>query len=192
MSVIRLGNGDLVGRPEKDLLILFTGLCISSYFLETIGLQMFMNGIEFKKSSKELALIAQQVASQGGCLASFGYEQSLPFYTGRRVMVVGGRGELEFGSRQGNQAAWFIDESDFMKLWQEKRQLIVLIKRADYERIAPQLVPAATVLGQKDKKMLICNQAEVPPGMMEARLNSTDRRPHVRGPGKPSAQKFAP
>ena len=147
------------------MLILFAGLCLGSYLLETIGLEAFMNGIAFKKSSKELALLAGKCAFHDSRLASFGYEQSLPYYTGKRVMVVGDRGELEFGSRQGNQAAWFIDESAFRKLWQEKRQLIVLIKGADYDRIAPQLVPAATVLGQKGRKMLICNQPVMPSGM---------------------------
>ena len=77
---------------------------------------------------------------------------------GRRVVVVGDKGELEFGSRQGNQGAWFIDEPDLMKLWRGKQLVLMLLKRADFERISPRLVPAAMVLGQKGKKMLICNR----------------------------------
>lgn len=155
-----LGTAIWLASRKKNVLIMFTGLCISSYSLETIGLQVFMEGIEFKKSSKELALLAQQATSQGGCLATFGYEQSLPFYTGKRVVVVGDRGELDFGSRQGNQTAWFVDETDFMRLWQRERPVVVLLKRADYERIAPQLVPEPLVLGYKGKKMLICNRTK--------------------------------
>ncbi|MDR3581430.1 MAG: glycosyltransferase family 39 protein [Oryzomonas sp.] len=147
----------LAGR-KKDLLILFAGLCISSYFLETIGLQVFMEGIELNKSSRELALLAQQATSQGGCLVSFGYEQSLPFYTRKRVVVVGDRGELDFGSKQGDQRAWFVDETGFIRLWQKKQPVVVLLKRTDFERIAPQLVPNASILGYKGKKMLICNR----------------------------------
>jgi len=147
----------LAGR-KKDMLILFAGLCLTSYFLETIGLQVFMKGIEAKKASKELALLAREAVSGDGRLVSFGYEQSLPFYTGKRVVVVGGRGELEFGSKQGDQSAWFIEEPDFMRLWQGDQPIVVLLKRAEYERIAAQLVPAAVTLGQKGKKMLICNR----------------------------------
>ena len=157
----------LSGR-KKNVLVLFAGLCLCSYFLETLGLQLFMEGIECKKSSKELALLAQQVTSQGGCLASFGYEQSLPFYAGKRVVVVGDKGELEFGSRQGDQAAWFVEENDFMRLWQKEYPVVVLLKRADYERIAPRLSPSACVLGSKGKKVLICNGSTaknpLPPG----------------------------
>jgi len=152
-----LGTAIWLAGRKKDVLILFAGLCLCSFFLETIGLQVFMEGIEFKKTSKELALLAQQVTSQGGCLASFGYEQSLPFYAGKRVVVVGDRGELEFGSRQGDQAAWFVDETDFKRLWQREQPVVVLLKVSDYQRIAPKLVPTASVLGYKGKKMLICN-----------------------------------
>lgn len=148
----------LAGR-KKGVLILFAGLCLCSYFLETMGLQAFMEGIAFKKSSKELALLAQQATSNGSCLASFGYEQSLPFYAGKRVVVVGDRGELEFGSRQGDQTSWFVGETDFIRLWQEKRPMVVLLKRAEFERISPRLVPPPSVLGSKGKKMLICNRA---------------------------------
>ena len=147
----------LAGR-KRDVLMLFACLCLGSYFLATIGLQVFMEGIELKKSSKELALQARRIAPPDGCLVSFGYEQSLPFYTGKRVVVVGDRGELEFGSRQGNQLAWFIEEPDFMRLWQGKRPVVVMLKRTDYERITPRLVPPAMVLGHKGKKMLICNR----------------------------------
>lgn len=146
---------------KRDILILFIGLCLGSFFLETVGLQVFLDGIEFNKSSRVLALLAKQIASPDGSLTSYGYDQSLPFYTGRRVVVVGGMGELEFGSKQGDQAAWFIDETGFLKLWQGKQQVIMLLRKKDYERISPRLVPKATILGHKGKKMLICNGAGV-------------------------------
>ncbi|WP_246153143.1 glycosyltransferase family 39 protein [Oryzomonas rubra] len=150
----------LTGRKMK-LLLLFAGLCLGSYFLETLGVQAFMGGIEYKKSSKELSVLGRQALSSGGCLVSFGYEQSLPFYTGKRVMVVGDRGELDFGSRQGYQTAWFIDEAGFERLWQGGRPVVALLKRADYERISPRLSPPASVLGSKGKKMLIYNGSVV-------------------------------
>ncbi|MDR3579220.1 MAG: glycosyltransferase family 39 protein [Oryzomonas sp.] len=147
-----------LGCHKKDVLILFVGLCLSSYFLETTGLQVFMDGIEYRKSSKELARLAGQITPPDGSLVSFGYEQSLPFYTGRRVVVVGNKGELEFGSKRGDQENWFIEIPDFKRLWQGGQQVVVLLKQADYEQIAPQLVPAAMILEHKGKKVLICNR----------------------------------
>ncbi|QEM66831.1 glycosyltransferase family 39 protein [Geobacter sp. FeAm09] len=100
----------LAGR-KRDLLILFAGLCLSSYFLETMGLQLFLERIELKKSSKELALLGRQATSRGGSLVSFGYEQSLPFYAEKRVVVVGGRVSWSSGagratSRPGLWRMW--------------------------------------------------------------------------------------
>ena len=169
--VFIMGVMTWLARRRKDLLILFIGLFFGSYLLETVSLHAFMENIEFKKSSKELALVAGEAVTDTGRLVSFGYEQSLPFYTGRRVVVVGGMGELQFGSRQGDQSAWFIEEPDFIRLWQEKPQVIVLLKKTDYERIADKLVPAAAILGQKGKKMLICNKS-----MQEVALPSGSKR----------------
>ncbi|HEY4744199.1 MAG TPA: glycosyltransferase family 39 protein [Desulfuromonadaceae bacterium] len=143
---------------RKESMTQFTVLCLGSCLLATVGLQTFMEGIALKKSSKELALLAKQAAPLEGSLVACGYEQSLPFYTGRRVVVVGGRGELDFGSRQGDQSGWFLDEADFIRLWREEHQVTALMKKTDYERISPRLTPKATVLGQKGKDVLICNE----------------------------------
>ncbi|HEY3307218.1 MAG TPA: glycosyltransferase family 39 protein [Desulfuromonadaceae bacterium] len=160
IACLSLAMGALIwfaGR-KNDVHFLFIGLCLSSFYLEIIGPQVFMGGIEFKKSSKELALLVRQAISDNDRLVTFGYEQSLPFYTGRRVIVVGSRGELEFGSKQGDQSAWFIEESDFKRLWQGERKVIALLKEAEYEQLGPQLVPTAAIMGQKGKKILITNQ----------------------------------
>ncbi|MFA7062245.1 MAG: hypothetical protein WC156_15680, partial [Pedobacter sp.] len=79
-----------------------------------------------------------------------------------RVVVGGGKGELEFGSKRGDQTAWFIDENSFLKLWQGKRQVVTLLKKGEYEHIASSLVPAATILSQKGKKLLISNFIHMP------------------------------
>jgi 4-amino-4-deoxy-L-arabinose transferase-like glycosyltransferase len=143
---------------KKDIFVLFIGLGLCSYILEIAGPQLFREGLEYRKSSRELALMARKFASEGSRVASFGYDQSLPFYTGRRTIVVGSKGELEFGSTQGNQSAWFIDEAEFLKLWQEDQQIIVLLKKPEYEQVASKLIPNALTLGEKGKNILITNR----------------------------------
>jgi len=145
---------------KKDIFILFAGLGLCSYALGTVGPQLFREGLEYRKSSRELALMARKFASEGSRIASFGYDQSLPFYTGKRTIVVGSKGELEFGSTQGNQSAWFIDESEFLKLWQDKQQIVVLMQKPEYEQVASRLVPNALTLGEKGKKILITNRID--------------------------------
>lgn len=142
----------------KSIPVLFISLCFGSYLLEAVGQHFVLERIAHKKSSRELGLLARELSTKESVLASFGYEQSLPFYAQRRTVVVGGKGELDFGSRRGDQAAWFIDENSFSKLWQGKQQVITLLKRREYDQIASSLVPAPTILSQKGKKLLISNR----------------------------------
>lgn len=157
-----MGITTLWSTGRKAILALFIGLCLSSYLLEVVGQHFVLDRIAYKKSSRELGLLARELATQDSILVSFGYEQSLPFYTRRRVVVVGGKGELEFGSKRGDQTAWFIDEDGFAKLWQGERQVITLLKTGEYEHIASSLVPAPTILSQKGKKLLISNRKGPP------------------------------
>ncbi|WP_281185294.1 glycosyltransferase family 39 protein [Trichlorobacter lovleyi] len=143
---------------KQSVVLLGLGLFCGSYLLEVVGQQFVLERIALKKSSRELGQKAGQLLKKDGVLASFGYEQSLPFYTGRRVVVVGSKGELEFGSKRGDQSDWFIDEERFVKLWQGERQIIALLKQDELKRIEGSLYPAATVLGQKFKKLLITNK----------------------------------
>ena len=143
---------------KKGLLALFVGLCFTSYLLEVVGQHFVLERVAQKKSSRELGLTARELLGKEGVLVSFGYEQSLPFYCRRRVVVVGGKGELDFGSKRGDQTAWFIDEDRFLWLWRGDRQVFALLKQGEYEQIAPSLLPAATVLSRKGKKLLISNR----------------------------------
>lgn len=145
---------------KKDLVALFVGLGICSYSLEIAGQPLFRKGIEARKSYRELALVARPFASSGSRLASYGYDQSLAFYTGTRTIVVGSKGELEFGSTQGNQTAWFINEDEFLKLWQGDEQVVVLLQKWEYEQVADRLTPNATPLAEKGKKILITNRVD--------------------------------
>jgi hypothetical protein len=154
-----MGASLLWSLRKKDVLALFMGLCLGSYLLETVGQHFVLERIDFKKSSKELGLAAKEILTPEGILASFDYEQSLPFYTKRRVVVVGEKGELEFGSLRGDQTEWFIDEARFLKLWSGDRQVVSVIKIHEYERLAPVFAPPATILVRKGKKLLISNRS---------------------------------
>lgn len=158
-----MGITALSATRGKSILVVFIGLGFSSYLLEVVGQHFVLEQIANKKSSRELGLLARELASEGSVLASFGYEQSLPFYAQRRTVVVGGKGELDFGSNRGDQSAWFIDENSFSKLWNGERRVITLLKRREYERIASSLVPAPVVVSQKGKKLLISNRKETLP-----------------------------
>jgi len=151
-------------HARRNQLVLFAGLCLYSFVLETAGAHFFLDGVAYKKSTRELALQARSSLPEKGTLVSFGYEQGLPFYAGRRTIVVGSRGELDFGSRQGDQSLWFIDEPAFIRLWRENSPVVVLLKKEEFQRISDKLTPRGVILGEKYKKVLVSNDVAISSG----------------------------
>ncbi|HYS43939.1 MAG TPA: phospholipid carrier-dependent glycosyltransferase, partial [Geobacteraceae bacterium] len=160
LGLLFLGEGvSTLGSARKgNALALFTSLCLFSYLLGIVGPPVILSGIAEKKSSRELALQVARTAGRDAVVASFGYEQGLPFYAERRVVVVDDRNELDFGSRQGDQSAWFIDLPRFRELWDGSTPVFALLKEAELAHLTGTVKAPITVLGQNGRKMLITNR----------------------------------
>jgi 4-amino-4-deoxy-L-arabinose transferase-like glycosyltransferase len=87
------------------------------------------------------------------------YVQGMPFYTHRRAVVVGGPGELLFGSRFGDQAAWFWPTDDvLLREWRGAGRLFLVINRDDLDRLRPAMAPPPIEVADKGKKVLVANR----------------------------------
>ncbi len=88
------------------------------------------------------------------------YVQGLPFYTRRRVILVGAKTELAFGAAHSPDAdRWFFDGTEaLLKLWNSPGPLIVVIDTSDLERLQSRLGPL-TVIGSEWKKSAIRKSA---------------------------------
>ena len=137
---------------------LFAGLALLAYLLCIFGPPVIYARIAERKSSRELALMVREKAGKDAVVATFEYEQGLPFYAKRRIVVVGGRGELEFGSNQGDQSAWFIDPERFSRLWASPTPVFALIKKDELEPLQKTLNPSLKILGSQGRRLLITNR----------------------------------
>ena len=65
------------------------------------------------------------------------YVQSLPFYNQRRVVLVGGRTELDFGARLDPDArAWFLENDERMfRRWEQPGPVVVVLDAGDLARM---------------------------------------------------------
>ncbi len=73
----------------------------------------------------------------GDVLASYGdYYQGMPFYSGRRVVVVRNWGELDFGRRRARDAArWFLPgDGEFIRLLQNPRTRVIALAETGHYR----------------------------------------------------------
>jgi 4-amino-4-deoxy-L-arabinose transferase-like glycosyltransferase len=65
------------------------------------------------------------------------YVQSLPFYNRKRVVLIGGRTELDFGSRLDPDAReWFMNNDDQMfRRWEQPGHVVVVLDSGDLARM---------------------------------------------------------
>jgi hypothetical protein len=150
-----IGTLTTAGRNPVRMLAV---LCLGSFLLEILAPKLIMTHIASAESPRELALKASSLAGPDTLIVTFGPMQAVSWYTGRRVLVTGGRDELEFGSRQGEQTAWFPDQPALQELWGSERPVLMLLKRGDFDRLLPSLNPVPVVKGEAGRRLLISNR----------------------------------
>jgi 4-amino-4-deoxy-L-arabinose transferase-like glycosyltransferase len=92
------------------------------------------------------------------------YVQSLAFYTRRRVILVGGKTELTFGSEHDPDAVeyFFIRRADLLRLWNDPRPTVLVIDRFALDPLK-QSLGNYKVIASDPKKLAIMRDALSPP-----------------------------
>jgi 4-amino-4-deoxy-L-arabinose transferase-like glycosyltransferase len=144
-------------RKEKVLALMVT-LCLFSYLLGISAPPVILGGIAEHKSPRAFAQIIRERGGNDAIIASFGISQGLSFYTERRVVVVGDRNELDFGSHQGDQSAWFIDVQQFRTLWDGDRQVFAVLGDGELKQLQGTVNAPLHELVRNSKKILITNR----------------------------------
>ncbi|HJV65667.1 MAG TPA: glycosyltransferase family 39 protein [Geomonas sp.] len=156
MLFLAHGAAALLGVPGR-LPRFLVGLGVCSLITAAVAPPIFFEGIAKRKLSRDLALLVNSYAGKDAVVASYGYQQELPLYTKRRVVVVGPPGELEFGSKKAPE--WFLSEDRFAALWQGSQPVYAMVPK-DYAFILKQrLAPTPAVLGEQGPCVLITNRA---------------------------------
>jgi 4-amino-4-deoxy-L-arabinose transferase-like glycosyltransferase len=160
MGSILLGGGvaAFAAVRKGSAAALFASMSAMSLLLAVAGPPFIFGKLAERKATPELARIAGRDFRDGDIIACYGwYQQGLPFYTGHRVLVVDYKGELEFGSNQGDNSAWFISRAAFDSLWDSPIRLLTLIKKPDLAVLRNVAKTPVKILGQKGNIFLISN-----------------------------------
>jgi 4-amino-4-deoxy-L-arabinose transferase-like glycosyltransferase len=139
--------------PQAGLAVLVLGMLV----LEMV----VISGRGVRAHYRRLAVtIEQQARPQDLVILYNHYVQGVPFYARRRAVVVGGHGELDFGSHQGDQSAYFWDNNEqLLRAWRSPQHVFLVINRLELEPLLPRLQPAPRQIGAQGKKLLIANFA---------------------------------
>jgi hypothetical protein len=160
MGILLLGMGGtaLFSTIRKNTAGLIAGLALTALLAGIRAPPVVLAGIAKKKSVRDLALLVREKAGKESVVASFGYVQGLPFYAQRRIVVVGDRNELEFGSRLGDHSNWFIDRQQFDRLWSGPVQVFVLVNPGEVQPLMSSGRQTATLLGISSRWALVTNR----------------------------------
>jgi 4-amino-4-deoxy-L-arabinose transferase-like glycosyltransferase len=142
-----------------EALSLFLALSAGGLLLSLLGPHTVFPIMSAKRaSSRELCRMVKTHAGPDTVVVSADYEQGFPFYAGRRVVIAGGMGELEFGAKIGDQSAWFINKEKLPELWESGRHVIVLIKPNDLEKLSFAIKTPVKILGTDERRLLVTNR----------------------------------
>ena len=150
-----LGTLMTAGRNPTRMLAV---LCLGSFLLEIVVPKLIMTHIADSESPRELSLKAVSLAGPDTRIVTFGPMQAVSWYTGRRVLVTGKLDELEFGSKQGDQSAWFPDRQALVTLWSSEKHVLVFLKKGEFDSLLPLLNPQPAVKAETGRRLLISNR----------------------------------
>jgi 4-amino-4-deoxy-L-arabinose transferase-like glycosyltransferase len=93
------------------------------------------------RSYAVLSRAIAETAPDAGIICYHRYVQSLAFYNRRRVVLVGGRTELDFGSRLDPDAReWFLNSDEQMlRRWDQPGRVVIVLDAGDLARMKERL-----------------------------------------------------
>ncbi|NVN89804.1 MAG: phospholipid carrier-dependent glycosyltransferase [Desulfuromonadales bacterium] len=141
-------------KPGRVLMVLLA----CSFLIEILVPRLIMDTIAQAESPRDLALKAASFAGPQTRIVTIGPMQAVSWYTGQRVLVAGMRDELEFGSKQGDQSAWFPDPAALLGLWRGKVPLLIILGKKDFNYLHVALHPKPRIVMESGQRLLISNR----------------------------------
>ncbi len=109
------------------------------------------------RSYAALARTVEARAPDATIICYHRYVQSLPFYTRRRVILVGAKTELAFGARRApDRDQWFFKkDADLMRLWRSPGRKVLVLDAPDLARMREELGPYTLIASELRKRAIL-------------------------------------
>jgi len=134
------------------------GACFAMLILGTLGLQaVAISGRGVAQEYRRLGDVIREQARPEDLVVSYRhYVQGIPFYARRRMVMVNGRGELDFGSRQGDQRDFFWDTEDMLReAWRSNQHMFLVVNGSELDAL--HLQPPPRQIAAYGKKLVVVN-----------------------------------
>jgi 4-amino-4-deoxy-L-arabinose transferase-like glycosyltransferase len=109
------------------------------------------------RSYAALARTVEARAPDATIICYHRYVQSLPFYTRRRVILIGAKTELAFGARRApDRNQWFFKrDADLMRLWRSPGRKVLVLDAPDLARMREELAPYTLIASEFRKRAIL-------------------------------------
>jgi len=128
----------------------------------TVALALIAGGwarleTEPMRSYAGLSRAIDEAAPDAAIICYHRYVQSLPFYNRRRVVLVGGRTELDFGARLDPDAPqWFLNRDEQMyRRWDQPGRVVIVLDADDLARMKERLGDFDVIASEGKKRAII-------------------------------------
>jgi 4-amino-4-deoxy-L-arabinose transferase-like glycosyltransferase len=138
-----------IGRQRFDHAVL--GIAAASF----LGLALLFGtvGHEPLRSGRTLAAqIPAELAAHAPIYSVQTYDQTLPFYLRRAMILADTRGELDYGLRHAPEAG--LDMPGFEQRWRESPQAVAIMPHRSYSELSARGLPMR-VLGQDQRRIAV-------------------------------------
>ena len=131
-----------------------------TFFSGIIVLMLMLNSVTIDKlnTTKKLsAAINERKPAPEYVVNYLSFDETLPFYTRRKVLIAGYKGELEMGAVYEDSKATFISEPDFLKLLHSGSPTVAVLKEKKLKRLKEMAGDRMKVVECRSERCLVAN-----------------------------------
>jgi 4-amino-4-deoxy-L-arabinose transferase-like glycosyltransferase len=143
---------------RKTYASFFLVLTIFSFLLISLLMTLNMETIDSLNTTKGLSSTIKRNFREGDLLINYGtYDQTLPFYTKKKIIIAAYKGELEMGSKYEDSKHIFISEDDFIKHFLSEKRVFSVLKTKRLKNLMEKVPEGITIIDYKSERCLIKN-----------------------------------
>ncbi|HAR94519.1 MAG TPA: hypothetical protein DCR97_00925, partial [Deltaproteobacteria bacterium] len=142
-------------RRYESLFVLLAGFSLSLIVL----VMLHSNVLDDQRTAKALAETIKRSTNPAAAVVIYGsFEQTIPFYTGRRVYLADYTGELKMGAKYPDAKPFFLTKQEFQELLDSDKLVFCVVKEKRLDNLVHKAGRRIEILGCQNERCLISNQ----------------------------------
>jgi 4-amino-4-deoxy-L-arabinose transferase-like glycosyltransferase len=158
ISLVSIISGCLLCFKRFDKFSFVFSIFTVFSLLVVFMLMLNVNIIDRLNTTKRLSNVINYHKGGIDYLINYGsFEETLPFYTKKRVILASHKGELEMGSKYEDTKDLFMNEEDFINLFASDKKVFCVLKKKKIKRLKERLPERINIVICQNERCLIYN-----------------------------------